>query len=299
MMIAAAAAASIEARHAPPSRLNFATAGLVPAAIVRSVAARVVETLVRSHLGFDTNKYPGDKAMAAWKRSSNYEWVGYYLEAPCHRDHSWTGTRKRLENNGWGVAVIYVGQQTWGRRSWAPSSTTAKSSARKRRTSTKSVTTKGATCSSAFVSEARGVADAQDAIAKASAEGFPKGTIVFLDVEHMAVIPSRMRAYYRAWTRTMLAAGTFRPGIYSHTKNAAAIYDDVSALYAQAKVKASPPFWVSATAGFSPGRMPTEVGHAFATAWQGMLNVVRTHNGVRLPIDISVANHPSPSRATQ
>jgi hypothetical protein len=29
--------------------------------------------------------------------------------------------------------------------------------------------------------------------------------------------------------------------------------------------------------------------------WQGLLDVVETHNGVRLPIDVNVAHLPSPS----
>ena len=35
-----------------------------------------------THPGFDTSIYPGDAAMAAWRKpSSPYEWVGYYLKA--------------------------------------------------------------------------------------------------------------------------------------------------------------------------------------------------------------------------
>src|SRR5213075_627653 len=36
------------------------------------------------HLGFDTYEYPGDETMRAWKTDAPYEWVGYYLPAPCH-----------------------------------------------------------------------------------------------------------------------------------------------------------------------------------------------------------------------
>ena len=68
-----------------------------------------------SHPGFDTSLYPGDAGMTAWlKPASPYEWVGYYLEAPCHKDASWSGKRQKLTEMGWGLAVIYVGQQTWG-----------------------------------------------------------------------------------------------------------------------------------------------------------------------------------------
>src|SRR5256885_11891712 len=68
------------------------------------------------HLGFDTFAYPGDDAMQAWLTADKpYSWVGYYLSAPCHTDDSWQGRRDTLANMGWGMAVIYVGQQTWGR----------------------------------------------------------------------------------------------------------------------------------------------------------------------------------------
>ena len=68
------------------------------------------------HLGFDTYAYPGDDAMRAWREEegSPYEWVGYYLpSAPCHKGDTWEGKRQTLSDMGWGVAVIYVGQQVW------------------------------------------------------------------------------------------------------------------------------------------------------------------------------------------
>ena len=93
------------------------------------------------------------------------------------------------------------------------------------------------------------------------------------------------------------ADGRYQPGIYAHTRNAQAIYEDVYDVYDQAGVDADPPFWIAGSSGFSPESAPTDVGHAFASAWQGILDVVRTHNGVRLPIDISVASAASPSLA--
>jgi hypothetical protein len=52
--------------------------------------------------------------MLAWRDDNvPYEWVGYYLPAPCHRSDSWSGKRATLTDMGWGLAVIYVGQQTW------------------------------------------------------------------------------------------------------------------------------------------------------------------------------------------
>ena len=37
------------------------------------------------YLGFDTFGYPGDAAMRTWREHAGYDWVGYYLQAPCHK----------------------------------------------------------------------------------------------------------------------------------------------------------------------------------------------------------------------
>lgn len=232
-----------------------------------------------THLGFDTNKYPGDAAMNAWWKTGKYSWVGYYLEAPCRKDHSWMGKRERLSNAGWGLAVIYVGQQTWNKPIARTTST-------------------GNDCSTKFVNGAQGKVDARHAIAMAKEEGFERGTVIFLDVEAMSVIPQGMRDYYRSWARTLLADGRYRPGIYSHTKNAEQIFEDVKSVYAQAGLKTAPPFWIASTRGFSEKADPTDVGHEFAAMWQGKLDITRTHNGVKLPVDISVSATASPSQAT-
>ncbi|HVX38292.1 MAG TPA: glycoside hydrolase domain-containing protein [Gemmatimonadaceae bacterium] len=300
--------ASIEAPRLQHESLGVATAELAdtPGDIGRAIA-NAASRATESHLGFDTNVYPGDKAMAAWKRDGQYEWVGYYLQAPCHKDDSWSGERQHLVDNGWGLAVIYVGQQTWGKRLTSVSArkhSSHRSSRSRKKRSTHTMTRRSKTpvarasdrCSASFVNAAQGKLDAADAIAEAHHQGFPRGTVVFLDVEYMDVLPQPMREYYRAWTKALLADGRYRPGIYAHTHNAAAIYDDVSAVYAQANINDDPPFWIAGKGDFSPdSSLPTEVGHEFASVWQGMLDVVRTHNGVRLPIDISVASVASPS----
>ncbi len=311
MLLVAAASASLEAPRLAHRPLADATVELVDAPDATADAVtQVASTVSSSHLGFDTNVYPGDKAMDAWKRSGDYEWVGYYLSAPCHKDDSWTGKRAHLVDNGWGLAVIYVGQQTWG-QSYGPTtvkrvvvSKKSKSAKHKRhvtRTMTRRTVTPVATtgdgCSASYVGAAQGRIDARDAIARATREGFATGTVVFLDVEHMDRIPQRMRDYYRAWTAAVLADGRYRPGVYAHTKNAGTIYDDVSDVYDQAGREDEPPFWVAGSSGFAPGRVPSDVGHAFASVWQGVLDVVRTHNGVKLPVDISVASVASPSFA--
>lgn len=316
------------------------------------------------HLGFDTYAYPGDDAMRAWRDAEvPYEWVGYYLpSAPCHKGTSWGGKRERLAEMGWGVAVIYVGQQPWGevsvpaaaraavvapkpkpaakvatktaarrqpaRKGTARSTkTTVKSTAKRgTKTTTKTATkaaavkrstptaqavstrtarttaasaqksrTSSTTCSREFVTADRGTREADDAIARTLAEGFPPGTVVFLNIERMNRVPPAMREYYRAWTARMLEVGRYRPGFYAHKYNAQIVYDDVKAEYERAGVQREPPMWIAGGRGFSPEREPHEVGHAFANVWQGVLDVVEEWKGFKLPIDINVAAVRSPS----
>ena len=286
---------------------------------VASATQQIAEELTDAgpHLGFDTFTYPGDDAMKAWLTADKpYSWVGYYLSAPCHNDDTWEGKRETLSNMGWGMAVIYVGQQTWGKMPGQKVAITRyvtkkvrttvklKSGRKVVRHVNKRAPVKvlvvpraspGASCSSQFVSTARGTADANDAIKKTAAEGFSKGTVIFLDIERMDVVPKAMRDYYRAWTSRVLDDARFRPGYYAHSYNADLIYRDVKQVYAAAGNSTEPPFWIASARGFAPDKDPTDVGHSFAQVWQGLLDVVETHNGVRLPIDVNVAMLPSPS----
>lgn len=282
-----------------------------PAKMMTEAVERVAAaTSGESYVGFDTNNYPGDRAMDAWRRTGQYQWVGYYLPAPCHKDGSWSGKRQHLVESGWGLAVIYVGQQTWGHSLTAapkPKAVSSKKSKSSRRPSTRGMSRKstvpvakpGETCSASFATAARGTVDANDAIARTEREGFAKGTVIFLDVERMETIPPVMRDYYRAWATTVLADGRYRPGVYTHTHNAQAIYSDIREVFDGAGVKSEPPFWIAGSSDFDTEKSPTDVGHSFAAVWQGLLDVVRTHNGVKLPVDISVSAVPSPSAAVE
>ena len=251
------------------------------------VAGAAVATVAASdgrHLGFDTNVYPGDEALRAWRRAGPYEWVGFYLPAPCHKDGSWSGKRETIAELGYGTAVIYVGQQAWGR-------TTSPSAAQTRRAERG-----GKRCDAALMGAARGRVEAQDAIAKTAAEGFAPGTIIYLDVERMERVPQAMRDYYRAWVARVLEDGRFRAGVYVHKHNARLVYEDVEAEFAEARVSEAPSFWVASGRGFTHADAePTDVGHQFTSVWQGLLDVVESHGGVRLPIDVNVAAVPSPS----
>ena len=314
------------------SILALLTAGLIvstgesfaPGSISTAVAtasANIAQDLSDPgpHLGFDTFAYPGDDAMRAWLTADKpYRWVGYYLSAPCHSDDSWEGKRDTLSSMGWGMAVIYVGQQTWGRTPGQKIAVTRYVTRRVKQTirtkSGKRVTryvskrlpvrilvspraSPGGSCSTQFVNADRGVRDADDAITKTAAEGFARGTTIFLDIERMETVPKAMRAYYEAWTKRVLEDGRFQPGYYAHSHNADTIYSDVKQVLTGDGIVNDPPFWIASTQGFATDKDPSEVGHAFAQIWQGVLDVVETHNGVRLPIDVSVAQLPSPSES--
>lgn len=292
-----------------------------PAKGVSDVIAQSVANIARNvepatHLGFDTYAYPGDETMRAWRDESvPFEWVGFYLPAPCHKDASWSGNRDKLTTMGWGLAVIYVGQQTWG---WVPGArrvvtkyvTKYKTKTvkvkgrrvRKRvaikvpvRTVVEPRARRGSSCDVQLVSADQGKKDADDAIARTVAEGFAPGTVIFLDVERMQNVPSRMRDYYKSWTARVLEDKRFRPGYYTHSHNAAMIFADVSDVFSAAGSREEPKFWVAGGKGFSEEKNPQDVGHAFANVWQGLLDVVQTHNGIRLPIDVNVSHVPSPS----
>lgn len=301
-----------------PTRAEIARASARIAEVAAAATgqrALVADAVSTGYLGFDTSGYPGDDAMFAWRTGgAPYAWSGYYLPSPCHPDEGWSGKRDTLTAMGYGLAVVYVGQQTWGRMPGAPHMVPSKVMSRvkkkvgrgeSRHTVWQSITrtilrrapppAPDATCNADFVNAARGAIDGADAVARAEREGFAHGTTIFLDLERMEFIPPVMREYYKAWVRTVLATRRYRAGIYVHTFNANAVYDDVKDVYRGAGITSEPPFWVAKTHGFEITKLPSEVGHAFAAVWQGILDVQQTWNGHKIPIDVNVSDRKSPS----
>jgi hypothetical protein len=239
-------------------------------------------TTGESHPGFDTSIYPGDAEMQAWLRpSSPYEWVGYYLQSPCHRDPSWMGKRQTLTTMGWGLAVLYVGQQTFDGVPDVLFEEDFQSSA--------------VTCSRTLLTTEEGTTDAIDAVTKTASEGFPNGTAIFLDIEHMDAIPASMEAYYRAWVQQVLADGRFRPGVYVHRDNAESIHSGIERAYSDMNASGSAVYWVTSPTGFSLDASPSDVGFPWASVWQGIYEVSQTWNGATINIDIDIATTSSPS----
>jgi hypothetical protein len=235
--------------------------------------------------------------MRAWARpNSPYYWVGYYLAAPCHRDASWAGKRAALASMGWGVAVLYVGQQTWESLPDRVATTdTVRPAADTLQLAASASAQRSIICSRALLTAAQGTAEADDAIAKARADGFPAGSHIFLDVERMTAIPQTMRDYYRAWVTRLLVDGQFRPAIYAHHRNASEIYADVRAVFDALGVGDEPSFWVSSPSTFTLTSLPSDAGFRFARVWQGALDVRQAWNGATLRVDVNVADSPSPS----
>ena len=262
-----------------------ATVAQAAAAITGQDAPLADEAAAGHYVGFDTHTYPGTTTMRVWKETPGtpYSWVGYYLPSPCHANASWTGKRDTLEAMGWGLAVVYVGQQTWGK------------SPRRLSLSALTALHRWTSCSSDFVGATEGTADADGAVRRASDEGFQKGSVVFLDLERMEKLQPAMRDYYKAWVGRMIATGHYRPGVYAHQHNAEEIFADVRTVFAAAGDTETPRFWIAGGKDFDEGRAPQDVGFAFAGVWQGVLDVARSVANLRLPVDLNVASWRSPS----
>jgi hypothetical protein len=274
-----------------PTRSTFATvaAGVAQAAaaVTGQDAPIATEYEKGRYVGFDTHTYPGTVVMETWKKTPGapYSWVGYYLPSPCHANTSWTGKRDTLQQMGWGLAIVYVGQQTWGKTPRVLSSKQL-DALRKR-----------SDCSSDLVNADEGVRNADEAVARATHEGFQPGTVIFLDLERMERVPPAMRDYYRAWVARMLSNATYQPGIYTHEHNAELIFGDVLETFKAAGDTSTPRFWIAGGKGFDEGRAPQDVGFAFAGVWQGVIDVARSVADLKLPVDISVASWKSPSES--
>lgn len=234
-----------------------------------------------THPGFDTRVYPGAETMRVWRTDSPYRWVGYYLASPCHRESTWAGRRMEIEQLGWGIAALYVGQQTFD--GLAPPDTAAGTPI---------------VCSRTLLTEEQGRLDGQDALAAAAREGFAPGSVIFLNVERMQVIPDSMRTYYSTWQRELLLDGRFLPGTYAHQVNAAHLHRLAVSAYSEAGRMESPPFWVAGGRDFALDRPAWAIGLPFARIWQGALDVQRSWGGRTLLIDENVATSPSPSAPT-
>ncbi|MBR9991337.1 MAG: DUF1906 domain-containing protein [Gemmatimonadetes bacterium] len=231
--------------------------------------------------GFDTRDYPGDAVMRAWFGSSPYRWVGYYLPAPCYTGTTWTGRREALRDIGWGFAVLYVGEQDWRAMG---------------RTAAANEPVENPRCSSAHLTTEQGSAHAAAAVDAASRDGFPAGTVIFLNVERVDRVSVELSTYVRSWIGAVLADGSYTPGLYAHDINVEDLYAIVADEFVRSQREDRPPLWVARPTGFELRSAPRESGYAAALIWQGVLDTVEQWGGTRLNIDVNVSTSADPSR---
>jgi hypothetical protein len=229
--------------------------------------------LVERALGFDCGSYPGDAAIQTWAANSPYGFVGFYLDAPCHTTatfKTWSGKFPVIKDAGLGLAIVYVGFQQDG-------------------------------CGENKLSREKGLAHGLDAVAKFTAEGFPVGATVFLDVENFSgPLSAEMDAYIRGWISSVLDSTSVRPGIYCPSSKASAIRQAAQQEFAAHDLpNGSPDFWiVRVNNTFDPETSePSDCGVPFANVWQGRLDFNETHGGTTILIDQNVADSRDPSRA--
>jgi hypothetical protein len=144
--------------------------------------AASAQTPPPAFVGFDRNQYPGDSRLAALHQ--RFAFAGYWLTPPPGaKTNTWIGKRPQLLQAGFGFLVLANGRLD------------AQIKAAKRSPS------------------ALGREDATQAIASARREGFPPGTIIFLDQEEGGRLLPEQSAYFFAWTEAV-AASSYEPGAY-------------------------------------------------------------------------------------
>jgi hypothetical protein len=140
----------------------------------------LASTAFAQHLGFDRNDYPGDTSLVALHRT--FEFTGYWLNTPPgSKANTWVGKRKVVEHAGFGFVVLFNGKtfaQLKGTEAEEP-----------------------------------GAADGLAATAAARKEGFPPGTVIFLDQEEGGRLLPEQQDYLFAWIDAVNANG-YRAGVY-------------------------------------------------------------------------------------
>ncbi len=233
--------------------------GLLRSSVASAKTTRSASAPTRSFLGFDRNQYPGDDALPLLRRS--FAFTSYWLSVPPgEKRNSWTGKRSLLQSQGFGFLLLFSGRNS-------------------------------AQVRNPELAEQAGIEDAQAAAAAAMQEGFPEGSVIFLDQEEGGRFSPEQHLYLHTWAEE-LEKQHFRPGIYcsgipvdegggSHIVTA----DDIRSHIVDASVI----YWVYNDAcPPSPGcegdknlPAPSESAVAYADVWQF----------VRSPKEKKVARH--------
>jgi hypothetical protein len=135
----------------------------------------------QTSLGLDRNDYPGDATMQSLRKT--FAFTGYWLNNPPGEDrNTWKGKRAELQSKGYGFLLLFNGREY------------------------KELKASG---------DAAGVGsrDAASAVQAATAEGFPKKAILFLDQEQGGRMLPEQRAYIHAFVDGVVKGG-YRAGVY-------------------------------------------------------------------------------------
>jgi len=134
-----------------------------------------------AYLGFDHNDYPGDENLPALRKK--YAFAGYWLNKPLGAaNNTWIGKRKLVQAAGFGFLVAFNGRTFAEIKSIGDPSKLGRS-------------------------------DGGTAVEAAKHEGFPPGTIIFLDQEEGGRLLPAQRGYLHAWINAVKAA-SFEAGVY-------------------------------------------------------------------------------------
>jgi hypothetical protein len=254
--------------------------------VVILAAVSVAQT---TYLGFDRNDYPGDGSLPTLRQTFDY--VGYWLNnPPGSASNGWVGKRNALKSAGFGFLVLFNGRLYKELRR-DPS--------------------------------ALGQKDALEALAAARREGFPSGTILFLDIEEGGRMLPEQKTYIYRWVDEVTDAG-FRAGVYcsgipaKEGKTSITTAEDIHAHAEERQIV----YWVTNdVCPPSPGcamskPVPSESGVPFAEIWQfaqsprrrDFARMCRNYNpdgncyppgidpSTHLHVDLNTATSPDPSR---
>lgn len=134
-----------------------------------------------AYLGMDRNDYPGDANMQALHKT--FAFTGYWLNNPPGAEsNTWRGKRHQLQAIGFGFLLLFNGREYNELK---------------------------ASGNAAGV----GSRDAAAAVSAATADGFPKAAILFLDQEQGGRMLPEQRSYIHAWIDGVVKGG-YRAGIY-------------------------------------------------------------------------------------
>jgi hypothetical protein len=217
--------------------------------------------------GFDAVHYPGDHVMQWLLHNTNLRWTGFYLApAPGEVSTKWMTKYHYLKDLGWGFAPIFVGQQE--------------------------VRIRG----SHILTTEQGILDARQAVNLANKTGFPRGSVIFLDIETGGNLSSGFAEYYQAWVKEIFnnnyAAGTYS----SFSKTVDQLHSIDNRVI----------FWVfnlnkyncSANGHFPyPQPNPSNSGIAYASSWQLIQDCNISSYGARnIRVDLDSASTADPSQ---